>query len=113
MRRAEDLADLTKFEQLAVTKPKLFGAYKDRVEAELTKLRSNGSNAPRDELLALLIGRDMRDGKLKTSSSGSATKKVGAGRGTTPNARSDVPPSGGGRLTDAEKRAKRLENVRI
>ena len=112
LRRAEDLADLTKFEQLAVAKPKMFNAYKDKVEAELSRLRANGNNAPREELLALLIGRDLRDGKLKAGSS-TPPKKGGAGRGTTPGARSDVQSSGTGRLTDAEKRAKRLENIRI
>ena len=30
-----------------------------KVEAELTRLRANGNNAPREELLALLIGRDL------------------------------------------------------
>lgn len=112
LRRAEDLADRTKFESLAASKPKMFAAYKDRVEEELTRLRNNGSNAPREELLALLVGRDMRDGKLKTSSV-SSTKKPGAPRGTPPSARSDVSSQGGGRLSEAEKRAKRLENVRI
>ena len=111
LRRAEDMADVAKFEQLAVTKPKLFNEYKDRVEAELTRLRANGSNAPREELLALLVGRDLRDGKLKPSAA--STKKTGAGRGTTPGVRSDVNTSGGTRMSDAEKRAKRLENIRI
>ena len=112
LRRAEDLADLTKFEQLAIQKPKMFNAYKDKVEAELTRLRANGNNAPREELLALLIGRDLRDGKLKAGSS-TPPKKGGAGRGTTPGARSDVASTGSGRMTESEKRAKRLENIRI
>jgi hypothetical protein len=112
LRRAEDLADRTKFEQLSLTKPKLFSSYKDRVEEELTRIRATGSNAPREELLALLVGRDLRDGKLKTSSVGS-TKKAGAPRNAPPSVRSDVTPSGGGRLSEAEKRAKRLENIRI
>ena len=112
LRRAEDLADRTKFESLAAAKPKMFAAYKERVEEELTRLRANGSNAPREELLALLVGRDLRDGKLKTSSV-SSTKKPGASRGAPPSARSDVPSSGGSRLSEAEKRMKRLENVRI
>jgi len=112
LRQAEDLADRTKFEQLAIQKPKMFNAYKDKVEAELSRLRANGNNAPREELLALLIGRDLRDGKLKAGSS-TPPKKGGAGRGTTPGARSDVASTGSGRMTESEKRAKRLENIRI
>jgi hypothetical protein len=108
IQRAEDLSDRTKFEQIGVTKPKLFEAYKDRVETMLTELRSRGNNAPREKLLAILVGEDMLNGKLKSSSAKPQTK----GRVSTPGARSDV-SSSGGRMTEAQKREKRLENMRI
>ena len=111
VREARDLADRTKFEQLKLTKPKMFEKYAPKVEELLKEMRGKGNDAPRDELLALLMGRDLRDGKLNTTKT-PAKPNGGADRGKTPGARSTV-PSGGSRLTDAEKREKRLENVRI
>jgi hypothetical protein len=108
LQRAEDLADKTQFAALAATKPKLYAAYKDRVEEKLKDLRAKGNNAPREGLLALMVGEDMLAGKIKTAKG--AAKPAAAPRAS---ARSDVQSSGTGRLSDAEKRAKRLENVRI
>ena len=109
---AQDMTDKAAFSQLQASKPKLFAAYKDRVETMLTELRSRGNNAPRENLLAILVGKDMLDGKLK-SSEVKSTKSGSAPRATTPGARSDVSSSGGGRLSEAEKRERRLENIRI
>ena len=108
IRRAEDLSDKTAFGQYQVTKPKLYEKYKDRVEKTLADIRSKGMNAPREAIMARLIGDDMLAGKLKPDSA----KPAGAKRAVTPGARSDV-NSSSGRMTEAEKRAKRLENVRI
>lgn len=108
LRRAEDMSDQAKFDAIKSTKPKLYESYKSRVEDERTRLAATGVYAPRDELLALLIGRDMRDGKLSRTEA----KPGGAKRSSTPGARSDVSTSGS-RLSDAEKRAKRLEGQRI
>ena len=109
---AQDMTDKAAFSQLQASKPKLFAAYKDRVETMLTELRSRGNNAPRENLLAILVGKDMLDGKLK-SSEVKSTKSGSATRATTPGARSDVSSSGSGRLSEAEKRERRLENIRI
>ena len=109
--RAEDLADRTKFEQFKLTKPKLYDAYASKVEDMLKDMRAKGNNAPREELLALLMGRDLRDGKLKPAAA--KAPKGGATRAQTPGARSDVRSTSTGGMTEAEKRAKRLENVRI
>ena len=109
LQRAEDLADKTQFAAVASTKPKLYAAYKDRVEDMLKDLRSRGNNAPREKLLAILVGEDMLSGKLKPSKSG-GTKPAAAPRAS---ARSDVASSGSGRMSEHDKRAKRLENVRI
>lgn len=110
LQRAEDLADRTSFAVLASTKPKLYAAYKDRVEDKLKDLRSKGNNAPREALLALMVGEDMLSGKLKANKTGTA--KTGAA--PRASVRSDVTAApGGGRMSDHEKRAKRLENIRI
>jgi hypothetical protein len=106
-RESADAADKAKYERFATTKPKLYAKYKDEVEKMLTEMRKNGNNAPRDELHALLVGRDMMNGKLKSTEAKREPK-----RGSTPGVRSDV-RTGRGSLSDAEKRAKRLENVRI
>lgn len=104
---ARDIADKSEFRQLAVTKPKSYEKYKDRVE----KLRKTLPDVPRMELYALEMGRDMRDGKIGSTEK-SAKPKGGADRGKTPGVTSNVSAKGG-KLTDAEKRIKRLENVRI
>lgn len=110
-RESRDMADKVAFSQLAATKPKTHAAYKDRVESMLTEMRKNGHDAPRAKLFALLIGEDMISGKLKTTDAKSKTG--GVKRGTMPGAKSDVGSSSSGKLSEAEKRAKRLENVRI
>ena len=111
LQRAEDMADRTRFEQIKLTKPKLYETYADRVEEMLKTVRAAGNNAPREKLLALLMGEDLLNGKLKPTAA--KAPNGGAKRTTTPGARSDVRASGEGGLTEAQKRAKRLENVRI
>lgn len=112
LQRAEDLADRSSFERIAQDKPKLFAAYKDRVEDRLKEIRASGnmSHIPREKILAALVGDDLLNGKLKTADV-KTTKPSGAKR-VTPGARSDVRANGSG-MTEQEKRAKRLENVRI
>lgn len=107
LRSAEDLADRTRFEQIRITKPKVFAAYEGRVEALLKEHRSQGRNPPRDGLLKLLLGEDALNGKIKAEEK-TPTKPSGARRGLTPGARSDVSASSG-RLSEAEKRTRRLE----
>ena len=111
LRQAEDIADRAEFNALKAEKPKMHEQYKDRVEERLAELRKNGQNAPRKNILAFLVGEDMVAGKLKTTEK-PAKPKGGAERGSTPGARSNV-NSSSGRLSESEKRAKRLENVRI
>jgi hypothetical protein len=108
--QAQDMADRTAFQAIATTKPKTFEAYKDRVEAKVQELRARGVNVPRDVILKTMLGEDMLAGKLKTP------EKVKPSNGAAPRRapRSDVATgSPGGRMSDAERRAKRLENVRI
>mgnify|MGYP001579967185 CR=1 FL=1 len=110
--QAHDLSDKTSFNQLVITKPALHKRYAERVEAELRKMRGNGQNAPREAILRFLIGDDAMKGSL-TSKKQSETKTDAGGvdRGKSPGARSDVAAKG--RLTEAQKREKRLEGVQL
>jgi len=114
LREARDINDKAEFASLASTQPKTYAAYKDKVEDTLKQMRAKGQDAPRKELFAYLVGQDMINGRLKTSTAkSSAAKTGGVNRGKTPGVRSDVSTRDSGKLTEAEKRAKRLENVRI
>jgi len=112
LRDAHDIKDQAEFNAIAATQPKTVERYKDRVESMLKELRAKGQNAPRKQLLALVVGQDLIEGKLKSSSAKPAAKPGGVARGKTPGVRSDVSGNAGGR-SEAEKRAKRLENVII
>lgn len=109
LQRAEDMADKTAFAAIATTKPKLYAAYKDRVEEELATARKNGHNPSRENILQFMVGKDMLAGKVKAVD----TKPAKSAAAARTNVRSDVSSSGGGRLSDHEKREKRLENIRI
>lgn len=111
MRQSKDMIDKSEFDRIATTRPKTHAAYKDKVETMLTEIRKNGGDAPRKELLALCIGRDSLEGKLKTETK--AAKPGGVKRGSTPGARSDVRTSSGGGQSAYEKALKRLEGKRI
>jgi hypothetical protein len=111
MARAEDLVDKSNFDRIRSEKPKLYERYKDKVETMLTELHTSGRTAPREKLLAILVGEDMLNGKLKTSETRTTTAP--ARRASTAGVRSDVSSASTGRLSESEKREKRLENVRI
>ena len=114
LREARDFKDIADFSKLESSQPKTFAAYKDKVEKMLTDMRAKGQDAPRQELYKYLVGQDLVNGKLKTSTAkSSASKTGGVNRGSTPGARSDVSSKDSGKLSESEKRAKRLENVRI
>ena len=110
LHRAEDLSDKTAFDSFKITKPKLYEKYAPRVEELLKDIRSKGSNASREKLLAFMVGQDMLEGKVKTADA--VTKKPSQVRGQPTNARSDV-SSSGTKLSAADARARRLENIRI
>lgn len=105
--QSQDLSDKTIFESRAAKDP-VIAKYSDKVEKELVKLRSSGQNAPREAIAAMLIGRDVMAGNFKTKT---AAKKPDVNRGKPVNARSDV--NGKGRLTEQQKRAKRLEDIQL
>lgn len=104
---ARDMHDRTSFDNRANNDP-VVKKYASEVEKELTKLRSTGGNAPREAIAAMLIGRDVMAGNYKPKTT---AKPNDVKRGKTPNARSDV--STKGRVSEHEKRARRLENQQI
>lgn len=105
--QSQDLSDKTIFESRAAKDP-VIAKYSDKVEKELIKLRSSGQNAPREAIAAMLIGRDVMAGNFKSKA---VAKKPDVNRGKPVNARSDV--NGKGRLTEQQKRAKRLEDIQL
>ncbi len=106
LQKAHDIADKSDFDRLSVTKPKLHSAYKDRVEEMHQSILKEGRMPPaRSRLLSFLVGEDMVNDKFKPAAS---KKSSGVKRTTPPGARSDVSAKGG-RLSEAEKRTKRLE----
>lgn len=112
---AADARDAAQFERIESTHPKLFSKYRDRVEQWRQESAKNGQQpAPRLAILDLLIGNDMRNGKLKVKTKTRTTETVDkrlVDRGATPRARSDVDRKQ--RLTDAEKRRERLRGQLI
>lgn len=114
--QAADLNDRTSFSQYALSKPQLYNRYKDRVEAEVQRIRQAGHPVPpRENILKYLIGNDAVDGKLtrkKAAAPADGQQPQNQARGgKTPGARSDV--GGGKGLSEREKRRQRLENQPI
>ena len=106
---AHDGADKAKFGRYAVDKPKTYDRYKDAVEEHVRIARSNGHNPSREDVLYYLVGQDNLKGKLITKKSATKT----GGRAAPTRVKSDVPSSGRQSLSDSEKRAKRLDGVKI
>lgn len=105
--RAVDASDRAEFDRAATRNPALHDKYRDRVEEALTKLRAQGQNASRSEILKYLVGEDMVSrGTSKPKAPGKTVP-----RGKTPGARSDGAPRGS--QTESQKRRARLENQTI
>ena len=103
--QAQDLSDKANFD-LSCAANKRFAAVKVEVEEELKKARAMGQNLPREAMAYYLLGKKVATAPEKKAA---VTPKQGSERGTP--VRSDVRP--GGKMTDHQKRAKRLENVNI
>lgn len=111
-RETQDIADQTAFERLEVVKPQFYNKYKDRVEAEVQRLRAQGQNAPRLAILRYLVGDDMVNGKIGSKSSKAPARPQPSqtvDRGRTPGTRTDVSGRGAG-ASEREKRRERLRN---
>jgi len=112
---AADMRDATEFDRLATTNPKVYDRYKDRVEKLRGEWAAKNVFPPRKELLKMLLGEDILNGKVKSGPKAKAKtvaeERTGVDRGRTPGARSDV--SGKGRMSEHEKRAQRLKDVHL
>lgn len=99
-----DIQDQIAFDKVSAQKPDLVKKYAGRVNEELTKMRAQGQNAPREAILAVLVGRDALNGTLKPS------KSANAGANRTPQNRpsSDV-TARSGKLSPADAARRRLD----
>ena len=87
----QEQTDRAQFQAKAATNP-MVGKYLDRVEAELQKLRAVGQNAPRETLLAYLIGQDMLS-KTPTAAAkqrAASASRVKSAQGSPPNSRGNA-----------------------
>jgi len=110
LQESRDLADRSEFKEVERMFPESVAKHRDKLEANLIAARKNGHEVPRKKMFALLIGEEIMEKKMKAAGA-KPTKKGGVPRGKTPGVRSDSQQVG--RLNEAEKRAKRLENQRI
>ena len=105
--RAEDLADMAEYNLQAMEKP-IYRQYRERVEAERTRIAQNGRGVPpRETVLAVLIGKDVLSGKLSKATANKP--KVARQKPALP--RSDVRANAG--RSDREKRRARLQDLVI
>ncbi len=87
---ANDLNDRAAYNLRAAANP-MYAKYADRVEAELNRIRSQGGNAPREEVLKYVVGQDALASQGKpTKSAQRAQAAAAAARGATPGMRSNV-----------------------
>lgn len=103
-----DMQDKAQFDAIKTSNPKMYEKYAGEVEKMLQQVRASGNNAPRTTLLDLCLGRDLREGKLKSAEA--KTPKVN--RGTLPNAKSTATGKSGS-LSPVEAARRRLEGRTI
>jgi hypothetical protein len=109
--QSADLADKSSFDMQCATQP-LWKKYSGEVEKRLADLRKQGQSAPREAILKFILGEKLLTGggKARTRQAQQGQRRIQRQQGADAPPRSDT---GGGRrqLSEAEKRAKRLENV--
>ena len=108
LQEARDLKDQAQFERVAIANPKAAERYKEEVE----RMKKANPNAPRSELMAYLLGKDILAGKLKAETK-STKSSGGANRGKLPGAKSDSRSSGSAKGDSLEALEKRLNGIRI
>lgn len=106
--QAQDMADKTDYAAKGITNP-VYAKYQEKVEKELATARSKGANPPREMVLDLMIGRDLRLGNFKAKAEVKTAKQIPRGKPT--GARSDTPVRGS--QSDRQKRAARLADRQI
>lgn len=106
---SQDLNDKTNF-TLECSGNKRLAAVKDKVEAELTRLRQSGTNAPRQAIAHLILGKMVAEAKPKKAA---PEKPAVVDRGRPTGARSDVRGRANGIGSNKEKLQSRLRDVPI
>lgn len=101
--QGRDDRDAAAYERKAATNS-TYDKYRDKVEAQVAAERKAGRLVQREMVLAYLVGQDIINGNLKSKTASS--KPVPRGKPT--GARSDTPRQGS--MTDAQKRAARLQD---
>ena len=104
----QDSGDKSAFVALCASDP-VAARYKDRVEAKLTELRSQGQNVNREALLTFLVGQDVRTrgGAAKNKQQKDGQRRTERQSVRPGNSRGDSQPNKRGEKTLEE----RLENV--
>lgn len=103
--RSEDRADKAAFDARATVDPR-YARHAEAVEAKLKEMRSAGTNAPRKEVLAWVIGQKALDEKPKKGAREAAAQRVASTKSKPTSARStQVAAAGkGDGLSDIEAR---------
>jgi hypothetical protein len=112
--RAADASDRASFTAQYAAKPS-FAKYADRVEATLQTARQRGGNPDRETVLKYLLGEDAMKNMDKAKETQRRQGQQNIQRQTTraSSGRGDIQPQRRGALTDAQKRAQRLEGVNL
>jgi len=107
----QESSDKTSFQSLCATDARA-KKYADEVETRLLELRRQGQNAQREVILKYLLGEKLLQQSAKATSQQrkQGEQRIARQRGSNPPPRSDT-RAGRQAETEAEKRAKRLENV--
>ncbi|MDE2343055.1 MAG: hypothetical protein KGL63_06630 [Betaproteobacteria bacterium] len=106
----QDAADRSAFSAKAVTNP-MYSKYADQVEAELGKMRARGQTAPREAVLAYLVGQEViRKGPSAAARQRNAgAQRVANAQGKSPAGKGNAArqaPGTGDSLEDLEARLK-------
>ena len=106
-----EAGDKANFQALVRTDPQA-ARYADEVEQRLTAMRAQGQNVDRERLLTFIVGEKVRERSKGAKEKQAAEGKTRIARQTVKPgaARSDTAPNRG-KMSDAEARAKRLENM--
>ena len=107
----QESADKTSFHSLCASDSRA-KKYADEVETRLLELRRQGQNAQREVILKYLLGEKLLQQSAKATSQQrkQGEQRIARQRGSNPPPRSDT-RAGRQAETEAEKRARRLENV--
>lgn len=110
-----ETSDRNSYETRSATDP-IFRRWRAKVEEELARLRSQGQNVSREQLLYYLVGKaamEKRNSPEARTVRKAARQRVQRETVRPSNSRSDGAPGGGRQDRDRAARDKRLENQSI